>query len=100
MRFTFIFSLCCSLLGTVWAQPVAVTGSASPRPPATLATPASNSAVEPLVEQIRVEDRSVRIDEVRVGGQTRSIDVQPKGTLPAYQIAPATGERSWKVLDF
>lgn len=100
MRFTLIFSLCCFLLGAVWAQPAAVTGSLSSSAPDRQSAAAAKSADEPLIEQIRVEDRSVRIDELRIGGQTRSIEVQPKGTLPAYQIAPATGERSWKVLDF
>jgi hypothetical protein len=47
-----------------------------------------------------VEDADARIDELRVGGETQSISVQPKGGMPAYQVAPKTGERSWKVLGF
>lgn len=52
------------------------------------------------VEHIQVEDAGARIDEVRVGGQTQSITVQPKDGMPAYQVAPKTGERTWKVLGF
>ena len=59
----------------------------------------------------------VRIDEVRVGGQTQSIEVQPKNGAPAYQIttepgvAPSDrdvagqrtgtgGRSSWRILSF
>jgi hypothetical protein len=52
------------------------------------------------VEYLQVEDAGARIDEVRVGGQTQSITVQPKDGMPAYQVAPKTGERTWKVLGF
>jgi hypothetical protein len=71
--------------------------------PATGTAPAASSpraGVEPRVEHIRVEDAGARIDELRVGGETQSISVQPKGGMPAYQVAPKTGERSWKVLGF
>ena len=73
--------------------------------PATTAAsaPAQNSArtsVEARTEHIRVEDTDARIDELRVGGETQSISVQPKGGMPAYQVAPKTGERTWKVLGF
>lgn len=52
------------------------------------------------VEHLLVEDAGARIDEVRVGGETQSITVQPKVGMPAYQVAPKTGERTWKVLGF
>jgi hypothetical protein len=69
------------------------------------------------IERIRVEDDAVRIDEVRVGGQTQSIHVQPKkGGMPAYEVQPADmgrsslntrdglssagGRRVWNVFDF
>lgn len=52
------------------------------------------------VEHIHVEDAGARIDEIRMGGDTQSITVQPKGGMPAYQVAPKTGERTWKVLGF
>jgi hypothetical protein len=40
------------------------------------------------IERIRVEDAGNRIDEVRVGGQTQSITVQPKADVPAYEVPP------------
>ncbi len=71
---------------------------------------------EQKIERIRTEDSAVRIDELRVGGQTQSIDVQPKGNAPAYQVSPEAGGnanpaqrdapastkgvRSWKILNF
>lgn len=46
-------------------------------------------------ERIRVEDEGSRIDEVRVGGQTQSIHVQPKvGNLPSYELRPSDGVRN------
>ena len=50
--------------------------------------------------RIHIEDAGSRIDELRVGGETKTIDVQPKGGMPAYQIQPTSGERSWKILGF
>ena len=54
------------------------------------------------IERIRVEDKGSRIDELRVGGQTQSISVQPKNDMPAYEIRPAdpqgsqsSGHRVW-----
>jgi len=52
------------------------------------------------MQHIVVEDASTRIDEVRIGSETKSIDVHPKNGMPAYQVAPTSGERTWKVLGF
>lgn len=68
------------------------------------------------IERIHVEDAGNRIDEVRVGGQTQSITVQPKAGVPAYEVPadelsrsrPADsregfagkGQRVWNVLAF
>jgi hypothetical protein len=46
------------------------------------------------IERIRVEDAGNRIDEVRVGGQTQSIVVQPKAAVPPYEIQPSDLARS------
>jgi hypothetical protein len=46
------------------------------------------------VERIRVEDGGTRIDEIRVGGESQSVTVQPKGDLPAYEMQPTDGARS------
>ncbi len=69
------------------------------------------------IERIRIEDQGNRIDELRVGGQTQSITVQPKNGAPAYEIPPGDNltrsrpadnrdgfagrkQRVWNVLDF
>jgi streptogramin lyase len=71
---------------------------------ATSATSASTnqpaSKANQLIERITVEDAGSRIDEVRFGGQTRSITVQPKGGMPAYDIQPETGARTWKIFGY
>ena len=46
-------------------------------------------------ERIRVEDEGSRVDELRIGGQTQSITVQPKvGDMPAYEVQPSDGVRN------
>jgi hypothetical protein len=46
------------------------------------------------IERIRIEDAGNRIEELRVGGQTQSITVQPKADMPAYEILPDDMARS------
>ena len=77
--------------GLAWSQTPTGTAAAASSP---------RAGVEPRVQHIRVEDAGARIDELRVGGETQSISVQPKGGMPTYQVEPKTGERSWKVLGF
>ena len=46
-------------------------------------------------ERIRVEDDGSRVDELRVGGQTQIITVQPKtGNMPGYEVQSPDGARS------
>jgi len=69
------------------------------------------------IERIHVEDGGARIDELRYGGQTQSIVVQPKADVPEYEIQPtdlarsrpadkrdgmssATGQRVWNLFRF
>jgi hypothetical protein len=69
------------------------------------------------IERIHVEDAGVKIDELRYGGQTQSIKVQPKANVPEYEIQPldlahsrpadqrgglgsATGQRVWNLFNF
>ncbi|MDO5289459.1 MAG: hypothetical protein Q4F13_07475 [Pseudomonadota bacterium] len=62
------------------------------------------------VEHITHEDAGSRVDEVRSGGETRHITVQPKAPVPAYDVLPpsstgtsretapgGTGPRVWKI---
>ena len=46
------------------------------------------------IERIRIEDDGARIDELRVGGQTQAITVQPKANLPEYEFQPTDLARS------
>jgi hypothetical protein len=81
------------------------------------AAPSTAQRQDQLIERIQIEDAGSRIDELRVGGETQSIVVSPKGGMPAYDIIPgntnrslARGERGngtatggtrvWKVLGF
>jgi len=45
------------------------------------------------IERIHIEDSRNKIDELRVGGETQNITVQPKSNAPAYQVMP-NGERA------
>ncbi len=88
-------------LGQAWAQTPAQPPSAS-LPASSLADRQSTqlSGSNQLIERIHVETRHATIEEVRYGGETRSIAVAPKGGFPAYNVQPATGERTWKILGF
>ena len=98
------------------AAPCAWAQNANPAPPVVPvpaeSTPAAKSE---RIERITHEDELSRIEELRVGGQTRSIEVQPKNGAPAYEIAPApggadlsdsttkggsTGKSRWRIFNF
>lgn len=53
--------------------------------------PTATERPSPRVERISHEDAGSRVEELRIGGQTRQIDVHTKSGLPAYQIQPDTG---------
>jgi hypothetical protein len=68
---------------------------------------------EPVVERKVIEDDGVRIEELRVRGQTQRIVVRSKlGNTRAYEIVPhsggrdvsqdkgSTGQRVWQILSF
>lgn len=69
---------------------------------------------EKRIENIHIEDKGASIDELREGGETKSITVQPKGGMPEYKIEPSdgthspstgdrdssSGSRVWKILGF
>ena len=102
-----------ALVTVLVAQANAQTPEAAP---AAVAVP-SSSLPQKATEHIRTEDAGTRIDEVRIGGETQSITVQPKtgSRVPAYEVRPSnttkgsapaasgggtTGSRVWNVLDF
>ena len=52
----------------------------------------SPATKEQRVERIEVEDAGSRVNELRVGGQTRTISVQPKtGNMPSYEVQSPEG---------
>jgi hypothetical protein len=101
------------LLGLACAAAVHAQAPAASQP---AEAPAVATGTEQKIERIRVEDAGSRIDELRVGGETRSITVSPKGGAPAYEVQPAGnrspaagnregnaasgGPRVWNVLNF
>ena len=99
------------------AQAPVQPASAAARADATTPAPAQvKTRPDSNIERIRTEDAGSRIDELRVGGETQSITVQPKtGNAPAYEVKqsesargnppnPASGEtngsRVWNVFKF
>lgn len=94
-----------ALLGTcsAFAQ---VPGQNGPQPPPTGREALSNQEQaldgrrNQKIERIRLEDSGSVIDEVRYGGRTQSISVQPKAAVPRYEVEPVTGQRFWNVLNF
>ncbi|WP_296493833.1 hypothetical protein [Rhodoferax sp.] len=98
MRSIFTFFPLLLACGLTWSQTPTATNAAAPA-----SAPVQRDGtgkVEPRIERIHVEDAGASIDELRVGGETQNITVRPKGGMPAYQVAPKTGESSWKVLGF
>ena len=95
-----VLPLCLLLCGVAQAQTQTRTvTSPPPVTPASSAEP-SKRAAEQTTQHIVVEDARTRIDEVRVGSETKSITVTPKDGMPAYDVAPESGDRTWKVLGF
>ena len=82
---------CIVLIGFLLASTVAQAQNTQAAKPAATA---QEGASDIRIERIRVEDSGVRIDELRVRGETQSITVTPKGNLPAYEVEPASANRS------
>jgi hypothetical protein len=72
---------------------------------------AGGAGIEQKTERIIHHDRGSRIEEVRVGGQTRSIQVDTNSQIPGYQVQPidpaqstqdkgAAGKSSWRIIKF
>ena len=74
-----------------------------------------SSRANQKIERIHTEDQGSRIDELRVGGETQQITVQPKTGVAPYEVLrsegargnppPSTsndtnGSRVWNVLKF
>ncbi len=96
---------------------LAAAGVTQAQTPTATPEPAESPAAKPSerIERITHEDGLSRVDELRVGGQTRRIEVTPKNGAPTYEIAPApgganlsdgatnqgsTGKSRWRILNF
>ncbi|GBU15734.1 hypothetical protein AwPolaro_11120 [Polaromonas sp.] len=62
-------------------------------PTAEGAKPPRATRSEQKIERIHVEDGGTSIDELRVGGETEKITVQPKTGGAPYEVNPAEGAR-------
>ena len=114
---TTTFFLCSLLPALAWAQ-AQTPSPVKPKSTSTVAVkpaaaypetaPPVQGRPDSKIENISHEDKGSRIDELRVGGVTKSITVQPKGgNMPAYDLNPeqgrqgnSSGKRGWTVLGF
>ena len=113
-------ALCAGGLLIATMPAAAQVAAAAPAPAAVAAAPAPDEAParrrvpEPNVQRIVSEDDNVRIDELRVRGQTREIVVQHKavsgsryeilpgegGRDPSSQDGRGAGQRVWRLFSF
>jgi len=114
MRTALLLSLFLTCISACWAQ--AQPAAQPSAGPDEKSAPAAGRKARPekQVETTRIEDKGARIDEIREGGETKSITVKPKGNMPAYEVLPeggtrnppgvdqegAGGSRIWKILGF
>jgi hypothetical protein len=80
-------------LAAVMAQTQAPSPAAPAAPTRTESPPNPPGRGDPVIQRIRTEDAGSRIDELRVGGETKQISVQPKTAVPAYEVKPPEGAR-------
>ncbi|KAF1020792.1 MAG: hypothetical protein GAK30_02287 [Paracidovorax wautersii] len=94
--------LACVLVGAAplaWAQDQSQ-AAANPSSAAAGALPEDDpsstapSARNQRIERLSHEDAGSRVDELRVGGRTKSVTVTPKTIGPEYEIVPNDPSRS------
>ena len=82
------------LLATALAVlPLAAALAQTPAVDAPAPAQAKKARPDKKIERIHTEDGGSRIDELRVGGETQQITVQPKTGGAAYEVKPAEGAR-------
>ena len=79
------------LLLTALILPLA--GLAQPQAPLTR-EPDGEPRKNQKIERLHAEDDGATIDELRVGGQTQAVTVQPKAAVPAYEMQPSDMART------
>lgn len=90
LRLPLLAALALTPLVGAWAQAPA---TAPAKAPAQAQAPSGAGKANQTIQRIRTEDAGSRIDELRVGGETQQITVQPKTNVPAYEVKPAEGAR-------
>ncbi|MGI4778625.1 MAG: hypothetical protein ACRYGA_11000 [Janthinobacterium lividum] len=101
VRNALLASAFCALVGVASAQtaalplqqPAAQAAAGDAAPDASTESGPAEGGRNRKVERIHVEDSGARVDEVRYGGQTQSITVQPKANVPSYEVLPNDGGR-------
>ncbi len=88
------FLLCCSGLALAQAS-----RPASPATAPSDSQAAGTGKAERTIERIHHEDKGSRIDELRMGGETKNITVSPKGDLPSYEVNPESSDRNPSTVD-
>jgi hypothetical protein len=97
-----------------WSQSEAPAAAPAPAASAAQADEAPSRGGEPAIRRSSVEDDNLRVDELRVRGETKRITVQGKrGGPTSYEIVPAeggrdtsggakgsVGQRVWQVFSF
>jgi hypothetical protein len=74
------------------ASPPAIAASAAPL--ADEAAPAPVKGGEPAIKRTVIEDRSTKIEELRVRGNLQRVVVTPKGGAPGYEVLTSDGYHS------
>lgn len=123
MRTHTVFGLLAVACGLLVGTPARAQSAPAPTPGAPNAATAAAAREAPArdrsnqrIEHIQHEDAGSRVDELRVGGETQSITVQPKAAMPPYEVQPAdpsgvgvgsresgpgsAGRRVWKLREF
>jgi len=91
----FLFVLLAS--AAAQAQTQAPSSASGARP--AVREPQAAGRANQRIERVRIEDAGARVDELRYGGETQNITVQPKAGVPEYQVR-SDGARVWNVLKF
>lgn len=95
LRTLLVSALACACHGAWAADP-------KPKPPSPAAPPPVRAPIvepepargEPVVQNIVIEDKDTRIEELHVRGEAKRITVKPKAAPKLqYEVIPAGGER-------
>ena len=95
----FIFALLACAAAQAQAPSVAVQPGTAAGTPPPAREPQAGGRTSQRIERVRIEDSGARVEELRYGGETQSITVQPKTDMPEYQVR-GDGARVWNVFKF